>query len=237
VDVSNDQIGKVQVQEGLGVNKFDLHDAFGLDLEALGFVRAGKEFKGRSGDVMMTLYFNPENRLKRIRTVSVACATVEDPAYTLYQFDQVRAATGLQQPLYDEPEYPGWPGVIVEHFRTLTVPFIREATSFDVIVEGVLSGRFPANSGTPYPMGAVIVAHSIADRLATTPGTAEVLAFAGEQRFDWLESRRLREWASLHDVPLDLQPAPFSLRGAVDPWLPLRYRKYTPPRSLRRGGR
>ncbi|VTR76375.1 hypothetical protein [Cellulomonas hominis] len=219
------------------MSRFSLHDAIGHDLEPIGFVRAGKEFKGRSGDVMMTVYLNPENRLKRIRTVSVACATVEDPAYTLYQFDQVRAATGLHQPLYDEPGYPGWPGVIVEHFRAVTMPFIREATSFNVIVEGVLRGHFPANSGTPYPMGAVIVAYSIADRLSTTPVTAEVLAFAREQRFDWLESRRLREWASMHDVPLNLQPAPFSLRGALDPWLPLRYRKYTPPQTLRRGGR
>jgi hypothetical protein len=233
--VSHDEIGKVQFQEGVGVSDFNLHDAIGPHLEQLGFVKKGKQFRGRSGDVVMTLYFNPESRLKRMRTVSIDCMTEGHPADILYQFDQLRAATGSPQAGYDRPGFPGWPEVMAEHFHTVTMPFIRHATSFDAIVDGILSGRFPPDAGSPYPMGAVIEAYSIADRLATTPGTAEVLAFAREQRFDWLEYRTLRDWAALRGVPLELQTPPFSLRGAVDQWLPLRYRRYTPLRTRARG--
>jgi hypothetical protein len=158
------------------------------------------------------------------------------PSEIEYQFDQLRAATGLRQPDYDHPGYPGWPEVIAEHFRDVTLPLIREATSFDVVVEGILSGRFPSDAATPYPMGAVMEAYSIAERVGTTPGSAEGLAFAREQRFDWLEFRIFRDWATLRTVPLELQPPPFSWRGTVDQWLPLRYRRYTPPRTLRRAG-
>ena len=76
-----------------------LQDEFESYLASRGLVRKNKVFRVSAGDgLAMEVWLNPENRLKRVATVSVDVAlALDDPGGPLYTFDQANHAQVLER--------------------------------------------------------------------------------------------------------------------------------------------
>ncbi|WPF81436.1 hypothetical protein SANBI_002732 [Sanguibacter sp. 4.1] len=125
-----------------------LQDEFESYLASRGFVRKNKVFRVSAGDgLAMEVWLNPENRLKRVATVSVDVAlSLDGPGGPLYMFDQGNHAQVLERG-HDwressySPELQGWPRLIVDDFIRYAVPFIGPHRSPADLCESLLSAR------------------------------------------------------------------------------------------------
>ena len=105
-------------------------------------------------DLAMEVWLNPENRLKRVATVSVDVAfALDDPGGPFYTFDQANHAQVLERG-HDwrkssySPELQGWPRLIVDDFIRYTVPFIDSHRSPADLCESLLSARIAPDGFT-----------------------------------------------------------------------------------------
>jgi hypothetical protein len=148
----------------------NLQDAFAPTLTARGFVRSNKVLRRPPGESPgMTVWLNPENRLKHVRTVMVDCWWGDEADGWLYSLDQARAVGEIERggswASFDySPQTPGWPEVIVEDFERVTVPFIDACTSPAALCDLVLDGRIPPANMKQAPIGWIQDAWSIADK-------------------------------------------------------------------------
>ena len=205
---------------------FNLHEAIDPHLLQRGFERRKKTYR-RSGHVTMEVWFNPENRLRRIRTINVTCrpgsaADGDGPSYT---FDQYSAATDLRGVLGGgyEPGPEGWPGVMAQDFAEVTVPFIDRATSMEAIVRMVLDATIPPELGRRGLHGQFSTAYELADQLGLDAEKQEALDLTRGRVLSWGEYDSLQSWARLRQVELDLTAPPFDLRRWFAARLPVRY--------------
>lgn len=207
---------------------FNLHDALEPVLAELGFERVNKQFHGRSGEIPMLVWFNPENRLKRIRSINVDCGPPEGKAAgaaPIYSLDLVYAATGDWKTSY-RPEQPGWPEIMLDDFVRVAIPFIRKAVDADAIVDMLLLGEIPPMNLGRYPAASIEQAYRIGRDYGRRTTPEQALEFARSIKLDWHQVDGLRRWAKSEGIDLVLDDPPFSLRRAVDRYLPLRHQKY-----------
>ncbi|MGW6004673.1 hypothetical protein ACWFNS_10095 [Oerskovia enterophila] len=147
-----------------------LQDEFAPLLLARGFVRTNKVFRRTPGDGMgMTVWLNPENRLKHVRTVNVDCWVDDEDQGWLYSLDQARAVSEIERrgawASFDyTPDMPDWPAVIVDDFERVTLPFIDACTSPAALCDLLLEGRVPPSNMKRAPVGWFEDVWSIADR-------------------------------------------------------------------------
>ena len=133
-----------------------------------------KQLRGRRGTVDMTVWLNPENRLKRVRTISIDCCQPETPDDVYYQYGLSYASRGWGG-TYD-PNDLGWPEVILSDFEKWALPFVREATEPLSIVRMILSGDVPPSEG----MGGLHGKIMSSLRIAAAAGGEEGLALVAE---------------------------------------------------------
>lgn len=131
-----------------------------------------KQLHGRRGAIEMTVWLNPENRLKRVRTISIDCARPEAPEDVYYQYSLSYASRGWGG-FYD-PNDPGWPDVILNDFGKWAVPFVCEAVEPLSIVRMVLSGDIPPSEGMGGLHGKIISSLRIAEAAGGEEGPALV---------------------------------------------------------------
>ena len=131
------------------------------------FSVVGKQLRGIRGEVEMTVWLNPENRLKRVRTISIDCARPGDGENVYYQYGLSYASRGWGG-CY-EPTEKGWPEVILADFKKWAVPFIRDAVEPARIIEMILAGDIPPSEGTGGMHGRIMSAL----RIASTAGNAQ----------------------------------------------------------------
>ena len=122
--------------------EINLQDLFADDLLSRGFRLDGRVFRREPNvlsGIAMSVWLNPENRLKRVRTVTVDCwQGSETLGNWLYGFDQARAVSEIERGcpwasfVYGEA-VPGWPSVIVDDFRRVTLPFIDACSSVETL--------------------------------------------------------------------------------------------------------
>lgn len=181
--------GGSELEEGASMAGMIVQDEIAPMLAVRGFERSKKVFRrSSSGGIGMTVWLNPENRLQRVRTVSVDCWTGDDEDEDegwLYSFSQARAVSEIErgQPWasFDyTPEVQGWPGVIIEDFERVTVPFIDACTDPSALCELLLAERVPPSNMKPAPLGWVQDAWSIAERSGLPEHRATALAKIGQ---------------------------------------------------------
>lgn len=168
-----------------------LQDEFEPYLASRGFVRKNKVFRRSAGDgLAMEVWLNPENRLKRVATVSVDVAlALDDPGGPLYTFDQANHAQVLEQG-HDwressySPELPGWPRLIVDDFIRYTVPFIDSHRSPADLCESLLSARIAPDGFAPRPLALTQWAWEIAQRAGQPHYAARALRSLSLLRMD-----------------------------------------------------
>lgn len=147
-----------------------LQDEIEPVLLARGFERSKKVFRrAYVGGVGMTVWLNPENRLRRVRTISVDCwAGGDEDGGWLYTSSQARAVSEIERgegwASFDyAPELPGWPAVIVEDFERVTVPFIDACTDSSALCDLLLEGRIPPSNMKQAPRGWIQDAWHVAE--------------------------------------------------------------------------
>ncbi|MEP7763692.1 hypothetical protein [Sanguibacter sp. 25GB23B1] len=151
----------------------------------------------------MTVWLNPENRLQRVRTVSVDCWTGDDEDEGwLYSFSQARAVSEIERgaawaSFSYTPEVQGWPGVIVEDFERVTVPFIDACSDPSALCEFLLAERVPPSNMKPAPLGWVQDAWSVAKKSGLPEYRATALARIGQMPLTVEDRRNALFWAGL----------------------------------------
>lgn len=204
----------------------DLHDALAPVVESLGFVRLNKRFVRMSGELPLTVWFNPENRLKRIRTISVDCGPVDAP---IYVFDQSYAASRNARVFYS-PETPHWPQVLVDDFNKHTVPFIKKAEDVNALLQMLINGEAPPHRPGVFPSESLIQAYVIAKSSGRDATAEAILEKMSSVDLDWRNFDRLRTWSEGQGIALKIDRPLLNLRWGLDRNLPRRLRGSSRPR-------
>lgn len=192
------------IEGAVSVAEMNVQDEIAPMLTARGFNRSKKVFRrSSSGGLGMTVWLNPENRLQRVRTVSVDCWTGDDEdAGWLYSFDQARAVSEIERgqawASFDyTPEVQGWPGVIVEDFKRVTVPFIDACTDPSALCELLLAERVPPSNMKQAPLGWVQDVWNVAGRSGLSEYRATALAKVGQMPLTVEDHKNAFFWAGL----------------------------------------
>nr|WP_146177757.1 hypothetical protein [Sphaerisporangium cinnabarinum] len=189
--------------------EINLQDLFADDLLSRGFRLDGRVFR-REPDVpsgiTMSVWLNPENRLKRVRTVTVDCWQGSEPLGNwLYGFDQARAVSEIERGgPWASFEYgeavTGWPSVIVDDFRRVTLPFIDACSSVEALCALLLESKIPPSNMRRAPLGWVQDVWDISKRAELPEFGSRALDLAARLRLSaqdyadakwWLESQGL----------------------------------------------
>lgn len=202
-----------------------LQDVLEPHLEPLGFARKAKGFVGRSGELRMEIWFNPEPRLARVATVNVDCLFGDDPEHeTFFSFDQAHAALGERRRTYLGVPLERRADVIEMDFARVTVPFIKAATSVDAVLEMLFVQAIPPKNLGRYPMSVVQQAIEIGTWHGLPDRVAQARALAATTRFSRVDHGNLVWWAEKNGLSLAL----------LDP-LPEPRRRWWSPRGRRAG--
>lgn len=184
-----------------------LQDKFEPYLLTRGFVRENRVFRRFSNRGLdMEVWLNPENRLKRVATVSVDVslnhAGEEGPLYIFDQacFAQVfQRGSGVRDSSYS-PDSPGWPHLIVEDFIRFTLPFIDSCRDPADLCDLLLGAQIPPRSGVPIRFDFSQTVWDIAQRSGLPEYAEAALKRLSLLRLSPLERESVQKWLDSNGI-------------------------------------